>query len=128
MERIIFHIDVNSAFLSWEAVYRIKYLGSSLDLRDIPPAIGGDMEMRHGIILAKSIPSKKYKIQTGETIMEARRKCSQLYIAPPNYGLYEKCSQAFMNLIREYTPDVEQYSIDEAFMDMSGTEKLWGNY
>ena len=127
MERIIFHIDVNSAFLSWEAVYRIKYLGSSLDLRDIPSAIGGDMEMRHGIILAKSIPSKKYKIQTGETIMEARRKCSQLYIAPPNYGLYEKCSQAFMNLIREYTPDVEQYSIDEAFMDMSGTQKLWGN-
>lgn len=125
-DRVIFHIDVNSAFLSWEAVFRLKYLGAKTDLRDIPSAIGGDMEMRHGIILAKSIPAKKYRVQTGETILEARHKCPSLYIAPPNYNLYEKCSAAFMGILREYTPDVEQYSIDEAFMDMSGTEKLFG--
>lgn len=127
MERIIYHIDVNSAFLSWEAAYRVKYLNAKVDLRDIPSAIGGDMEMRHGIILAKSIPAKKYKIQTGETLIEAKRKCSKLYIAPPNYSLYESCSKAFIDILREYTPDVEQYSIDEAFMDMTGTETLWGN-
>lgn len=125
-DRVVFHIDVNSAFLSWEAVFRLKYLGAKTDLREIPSAIGGDMEMRHGIILAKSIPAKKYGVHTGESIMEAKRKYPSLYIAPPNYNLYEKCSAAFMAVLREYTPDVEQYSIDEAFMDMSGTEKLFG--
>ncbi len=71
--KVIFHIDVNSAFLSWEAVFRLKYLGAKIDLRDLPSAIGGDMEMRHGIILAKSIPAKKYRVQTGETILEAKK-------------------------------------------------------
>ena len=126
VERTIFHIDVNSAFLSWEAAYRVKYLNAETDLRDSPSAIGGDQEMRRGIILAKSIPAKKYRIQTGETLIEAKRKCPSLYLAPPNYGLYEKCSKAFISLLREYTPDVEQYSIDEAFMDMTGTRLFLG--
>ena len=64
--RTVFHIDVNSAFLSWEAAYRIHHLGAKVDLRKIPSAVGGSIEHRHGIILAKSIPSKKYHIQTGE--------------------------------------------------------------
>ena len=64
VKNIIFHIDVNSAFLSWEAVYRIAHRGGELDLREIPSAVGGDMAMRHGIILAKSIPAKKYNIKT----------------------------------------------------------------
>lgn len=127
MEKTIFHIDVNSAFLSWEAVFRLQFLDSKVDLRNIPSAVGGDMEMRHGIILAKSIPAKKYQIQTGETILEAKRKCDKLYLVPPNYGLYEKCSQAFIDILREYTLDVEQYSIDEAYMDMTGTKLLFGN-
>lgn len=126
MERIIFHIDVNSAFLSWEAAYRIKFLGADVDIREIPSAIGGDTKLRHGIILAKSIPAKRYGIQTGETILEARRKCQSLFLAPPNYNLYETCSRAFMDILKEYTPCVEQYSIDEAFMDMSGTKELFG--
>ena len=71
--KVIFHIDVNSAFLSWEAVYRIRHLGGSLDLRTIPSAVGGDITKRHGIILAKSIPAKKYKIQTGEPVVDALR-------------------------------------------------------
>ena len=125
-DRVIFHIDVNSAFLSWEAVYRVRHLGGKLDLRTIPSAVGGDMSKRHGIILAKSIPAKKYNIQTGEPVVDALRKCPGLVLVPPNYGLYEKSSNAFMAILRKYTDVVEQYSIDEAFMDMSGTESLFG--
>lgn len=124
--QIIFHIDVNSAFLSWEAAYRIKHLGAALDLRTIPSAVGGDMSKRRGIILAKSIPAKKYKIQTGEPIVDALRKCPDLTLVPPNYELYEKNSKAFMEILKKYTDKVEQYSIDEAFMDMTGTELLFG--
>lgn len=126
LERVIFHIDVNSAFLSWEAVYRLYHLGGKVDLRKEVAAVGGDMAMRHGIILAKSIPAKKYNIKTGESIMEAKQKCPNLMLVPPNYGLYERCSKAFMDILRKYSPCVEQYSIDEAFVDMTGTEKLWG--
>ncbi|MFV0239393.1 MAG: DNA polymerase thumb domain-containing protein [Lacrimispora sphenoides] len=126
MKNVIFHIDVNSAFLSWEAVYRIHHLGGNLDLRDIPSAVGGDITKRHGIILAKSIPAKKYNIKTGESIPEALRKCPDLVLVPPNYNLYQKSSKAFMNILKEYGPVVEQYSIDEAYIDMTGTESLFG--
>lgn len=127
MERIIFHVDVNSAFLSWEAVYRLHHLGGHTDLREIPSAVGGDAKKRHGIILAKSIPAKAYGVKTGETLQEASRKCPDLLIVPPHYNLYTRCSHDLMNLLREYTPDLEQYSIDEAFMDMTGTDLLWGD-
>lgn len=126
-ERIIYHIDVNSAFLSWEAVFRLRFLGAGTDLRRIPSAIGGDISQRHGIILAKSIPAKAYRIKTGESIPEARQKCPHLTITPPNYGLYERCSKAFIDVLKEYTPSVEQYSIDEVYMDMTGMKKLYGN-
>lgn len=126
MERVIFHIDVNSAFLSWEAAYRIHHLGGKLDLRTIPSAVGGDIELRHGIILAKSIPSKQYNIQTGEPVTDAKKKCPGLVLVPPNYELYEKCSHAFMEILRKYSDCVEQYSIDEAFLDMTGTVRLFG--
>lgn len=126
IDKIVFHIDVNSAFLSWEAVYRTKILGDKNDIRDIPSAVGGDASKRHGIILAKSIPAKKYNIQTGETISDALKKCPDLLLVQPHYDLYEKCSKSFMNILREYSPDVEQYSIDEAFMDMTGTSALFG--
>lgn len=125
-ENIIFHIDVNSAFLSWEAVYRLRHLQGKLDLREIPSAVSGNMAMRRGIILAKSHPARKYGVKTGETILEAKRKCPDLMLVPPNYNLYQQSSKAFMDILREYTPDVEPYSIDEAFMDMTGTQSLWG--
>lgn len=124
---VIFHVDVNSAFLSWEAVYRLQHLGATTDLRKIPSAIGGDMKKRHGIILAKSLPAKKYGICTGESIPEALKKYPDLYLTPPNYNLYERCSAAFLKILEMYTPNVEQYSIDEAYMDMTGTEALWGS-
>nr|WP_330396197.1 hypothetical protein [Blautia sp. An249] len=125
-KKTIFHIDVNSAFLSWEAVYRIHHLGGKEDLREQISAVGGDIALRHGIILAKSVPAKKYGIKTGETILEAQRKYPNLILVPPNYSLYERCSQAFMDILKEYSPAVEPYSIDEAFVDMTGTRKLWG--
>lgn len=124
--KTIFHIDVNSAYLSWEAVYRIKHLGSSLDLRTIPSAVGGDISKRRGIILAKSGPAKKYGIQTGEPVTDALRKCPELTLVPPNFGLYEENSKAFMEILQKYSDKVEQYSIDEAFMDMTGTQMLFG--
>ena len=126
MKNIIFHIDVNSAFLSWEAVYRLTHKGGKQDLREIASAVGGDAALRHGIILAKSIPAKSYGIKTGETILEARRKCPNLVLVPPNYNLYEKCSAAFIEILREYSDVVEQYSIDEAFVDMSASCHLFG--
>ena len=126
-QRIIFHIDVNSAFLSWEAVYRIHHLGAKEDLREQVSAVGGDQSKRHGIILAKSIPSKKYNIHTGESIKAALEKCPDLILVRPNYELYKRCSQSFMDILREYSPKVEPYSIDEAFVDMTGTRYLWGD-
>ncbi len=123
---VIFHIDVNSAFLSWEAVYRIRHLGGTLDLRTVPSAVGGDISKRHGIILAKSIPAKKFKVKTGEPVVDALRKCPELRLVPPNYELYEKNSRAFMDILKNYSDKVEQYSIDEAFIDMSGTQSLFG--
>ncbi len=126
MEKIIFHIDVNSAFLSWEAVYRLAHKGGKQDLRTIASAVGGDVTLRHGIILAKSIPAKKYGVKTGEAIWEAKMKCPRLVLVPPNYGLYEKCSAAFMEILRDYSDVVEQYSIDEAFVDMSASCHLFG--
>lgn len=125
-EKIIFHVDVNSAFLCWEAVYRMKILGETLDLREIPSAVGGDAEKRHGIILAKSQPAKKYKIQTGESIREALNKCPDLKLVKPHYDLYEKSSKAFIEILKEYSSCVEQYSVDEAYCDMTGSEYLFG--
>ncbi len=126
MKRIIFHIDVNAAYLSWEAVYRLAHRGEKVDLRTIASAVGGDVSARRGIILAKSIPAKRYGIKTGETLLEARRKCPDLVIVPPDYGLYEKCSAAFMDILRDYSDAVEPYSIDEAYIDMSASCHLFG--
>ena len=125
-DKLIYHIDVNNAFLSWEATYRLHHKGGKADLREQVAAVGGDVAMRHGIILAKSIPAKQYRIKTGESLMEAKQKCPDLLIVPPNYNLYEQCSAAFMRILREYSDIVEQYSIDEAFVDMTATCHLFG--
>ncbi|WP_066713750.1 Y-family DNA polymerase [Clostridium sp. Marseille-P299] len=126
-ESLIFHIDVNSAFLSWEAAYRLHILGEKVDLREIPAVVGGDKEQRHGIVLAKSISAKKYNIHTGEALVSALRKCPDLVVVPPNYEMYVGASKAFISILSEISPKVEQYSIDEAFIDMSGTNLLYGS-
>ncbi|QZY56631.1 DNA polymerase Y family protein [Crassaminicella profunda] len=124
--RTIFHIDVNSAYLSWEAVYRLQH-GESIDLREIPSIVGGDPKTRHGIVLTKSIPAKKYKIQTGETIYSALQKCPNLTIVPPTYGLYIKCSNAMVEMLKEYSPTIQRYSVDECFLDYTNMEKHFGD-
>lgn len=126
MEKIIFHIDVNSAFLSWEAVYRIKELGETEDLRLIPSVVGGSEESRHGIVLAKSESAKAYGVTTGEPLVDARRKCPGLKTVPANFSIYVKYSNAMMKILEDYSPDIAQYSIDESFVDMSGSQILFG--
>lgn len=116
MRSIIFHIDVNSAYLSWEAAYRIRN-GANIDLRSIPSIIGGDEEKRHGIVLAKSIPAKMHGVKTGESIYLAKKKCPNLVIVAPNYRLYLRNSNKMMSILSSYSPYVQQYSIDEAFLD-----------
>lgn len=123
MERLVFHIDVNSAFLSWEAARRVK--NGEEDIRLVPSCISGNPERRTSVILAKSIPAKEYGVKTGDPIGSAIRKCPHLIIAKPDFLLYQKYSSLFMDICREYTPVVEKYSIDECFMDMSGTSLLY---
>lgn len=123
-EQIIFHIDVNSAYLSWTAV-KMMQEGYRRDIRQIPCIVGGDRKSRHGIVLAKSIPAKKYGIVTGEPVVNALRKCPHLEMVPPEHHYYEKMSHELMELLRSYTPDIEQVSIDECYMDYSGIRKLF---
>lgn len=125
-ERVIFHVDANSAFLSWSAAYRVKVLGEETDLREVPSVVAGDKASRHSIILAKSTPAKKYGIQTGEPLFQALEKCPGLVVIPPDYELYVQASRHFVDMLREFSPAVEQYSIDEAWVDMTGTQRLWG--
>ncbi len=105
----------------------MKHLQGKLDLRRIPSAVGGDIVKRHGIILAKSIPAKKYNVKTGEPVTDALKKCPSLVLVPPNYELYERSSRAFIKILKEYSDNVEQYSIDEAYVDMTGTQLLFGS-
>ena len=125
-ERVIFHVDATSAFLSWSAAYRVKVLGEETDLREVPSVVAGDKASRHSIILAKSIPAKKYGIQTGEPLFQALEKCPELVVIPPDYDLYVQASRHFVDMLRQFSPAVEQYSIDEAWVDMTGTQRLWG--
>ena len=126
-ERVIFHVDANSAFLSWTAAYRLKVLGETVDLRQIPSVVAGDKESRHSIILAKSTPAKKYGIQTGEPLFQALEKCPDLVVVQPDYALYVEASRHFVDMLRQFSPVVEQYSIDEAWVDMSGTRRIHGD-
>lgn len=94
-DKIIFHIDVNSAYLSWTAVSLLQLGETVLDIRKVPSVIGGNSNERHGIILAKSIPAKKFKIQTGEPVDAAFNKCPNLIVYPPNYKLLSKMASNF---------------------------------
>lgn len=125
-EPLVFHIDVNSAFLSWEAVCRLKENEEAEDLRLIPSAVGGEAASRRGVVLAKSTPAKKYGIITGEPLVHALRKCPSLTVVPSRFDVYLKYSSLLMELLSDYTPDIEKFSIDEAFLDMASTIHLFG--
>ena len=118
MEQIIFHIDVNSAFLSWSALEKLKN-GEETDLRTIPSIIGGDTAKRHGVVLAKSIPAKAYGIHTGEPVSDALKKCPFLVSCPPDHKLYSEKSRLLMAHLSDICPDIEQVSVDECYMDFT---------
>lgn len=125
-KRLIFHIDVNNAYLSWTATYLLEK-GYNVDLRKIPSVIGGNEETRHGIVLAKSEPAKNYKIQTGETLFSARIKYKNLIVVPPHYDLFKRCSDFMVELLNEYTPNIQRFSCDECFLDFTNMENLYEN-
>ncbi len=126
MKKVIMHIDVNSAYLSWQAAYQLQQ-GSRLDLRKIPSVIGGSLADRRGIVLAKSIPAKAFGIQTGEVLWQARKKCPNLKVVPPNYQLYMQCSNALWELLKGYFPTIQRFSVDEFFLDYTGMTGDYGN-
>ena len=125
MTPVIFHIDVNSAYLSWTAVEQLKN-GAGTDLRKIPSIIGGDQKSRHGVVLAKSIPAKRYGIRTGEPVANAFRKCPNLVIEPPDHTMYREKSRMLMDYLRTFTKEIEQVSVDECYVDM--TQAMEGFY
>ncbi len=118
MKKLYYHVDVNNAFLSWEASYRL-FKGDSIDIRNIPSVIAGDVKSRKGIVLAKSPPAKKYGIITGESIYSAKKKYSSLKVFPSNYNLYKKCSHALYTELYKYSNKVEGFSIDEYFVEIT---------
>ena len=117
MEPLIFHIDVNSAYLSWTSTENVR-TGTGPDLRLLPAIIGGDQKNRHGVVLAKSIPAKAFGIVTGEPVATAFKKCPTLQMAAPDHHLYHAYSQRLMTLLESFCPYLEQLSIDECFLDM----------
>lgn len=118
-ERQILHVDVNNAFLSWTAVHMLKN-GHPIDIRTIPSIIGGDEERRSGIVLAKSPIAKKFGVVTGEPIYFARKKCNRLETYPANFEVFKKYSDDLYRIFLEYTDQIERFSIDECFLDMTG--------
>ncbi len=124
MTSIIFHIDVNSAFLSWTAVEELNK-GAEVDLRTIPAIIGGDQKSHRGVVVAKSIPAKRYGIRTGEPAANAFRKCPELISVPPNHVLYKRKSAELMNYLRTFTDKIEQVSVDECYMDFTDIQNQY---
>jgi DNA polymerase-4 len=126
MDRIIFHIDVNNAFLSWSAIDLLSK-GYEVDIRGIDAVIGGDESRRAGIVLAKSIGAKKKGVITGEPLFFARKKCPGLKTFPPNYHVYQTMSDRLFTLLSKYTPDIEIFSIDECSLDYGKVKSLYGD-
>lgn len=124
---VYFHIDVNNAYLSWEALYRMRELGETEDIRELDAIIGGDISKRHGVVLAKSQSAKRYGVRTGEPVVSALKKCPGLRSFKPHMWYYKQRSRELMQMFQKYAPVVDQYSIDEAFLDMSGTYALYGD-
>lgn len=117
MKKVIFHIDVNSAFLSWSAVKILAEGGS--DIRLVPSVVSGDPSDRRSIIAAASIPAKKMGIKTAMPVSMALRTCPSLVIVRGDREWYKHCSGRLMEICRQYSPVLQQFSIDECFIDMT---------
>lgn len=120
MERVILHSDLNSFYASVEMLYQPK-------LREIPMAVGGDPEQRHGIILAKNEAAKKFRVATGEPLWQAKQKCPDLTIVPPHFSRYLYFSKLVREIYLEYTDQVEPFGIDECWLDVTGSTCIYGN-
>ncbi len=120
MERTILHCDCNGFYASVECVLNPS-------LKTIPMAVGGSEENRHGIILAKNELAKKYNIQTAETIHSARRKCPDLVVVAPHHDLYHEYSRRVNAIYEQYTDLVEPFGIDESWLDVTGSRRLFGD-
>lgn len=119
---MILHVDANCAYLSWTAAALLEQ-GYPVDLKQIPSVIAGNPEDRHGIILAKSIPAKKLGIGTACSLFEAFQKCPDLVVFPPDYDLFLACSDAMYRILQDYSPVIQRYSVDECFVDLSGSSR-----
>ncbi len=119
MERAILHIDMNNCFASIE----IKL---NPELKNLPIAVSGSSSERHGIILAKSEEAKKFGVKTAETIWQAKRKCPELILVKPHYDEYKKHSLWARDIYYSYTNQVEPFGLDEAWLDITGSQKLFG--
>lgn len=119
MDRVILHCDLNCFFASVELLSRPE-------LRDVPTAVCGDPASRHGIILAKNEPAKRFGIQTAETVWQAKKKCPELVLLPPHHELYARYSHLVNDIYREYTDLVEPFGIDESWLDVTGSLHLFG--
>ena len=119
MDRVILHCALNCFYASVEVL-------SHPDLREIPTAVCGDPSSRHGIILAKNEPAKKYGVQTAETIWQAKKKCPGLVLLPPHHSLYHEYSRKVNGIYDQYTDLVEPFGIDESWLDVTHTLHLFG--
>jgi Nucleotidyltransferase/DNA polymerase involved in DNA repair len=120
LERTILHCDLNGFYAAVECIF-------NPELRNIPMAVAGNAENRHGIILAKNELAKKYKIQTAETIWEAKKKCPGLVLVPPRHGEYTRYSKLVNDIYCEFSDRVEPFGIDESWLDVSGVTHLFGS-
>ncbi len=120
MDRVILHCDCNNFFASVESIDHPEY-------RSVPMAVAGDPTRRHGIILAKNEKAKAFGVQTAETIWQAQRKCPDLLLIPPHHEKYEEVSARINAIYRNYTDLVEPFSIDESWLDVTGSQRLFGD-
>lgn len=120
MSRIILHSDCNCFYASVECALNPALKGK-------PVAVSGNPEKRHGIILAKSEEAKKFGVKTGEAIWQAKKKCPQLITLPPNFSKYVEYSKSVKEIYYKYTDMVESFGLDEAWLDVTGSTRLFGN-
>ncbi|MDD7646422.1 MAG: DNA polymerase IV [Ruminococcus bromii] len=120
MDRVILHIDMNNFYASVETLY-------DPSLRDIPMAVGGDKERRHGIVLAKNMLAKAKGVKTAEALWEAERKCPGIRFVPPHFDRYAKYSRLAKEIYMQYTDMVESFGLDECWLDVTGSTRLFGS-
>ena len=115
--RSVLHIDMNACYASIECLY-------DPSIRNLPVAVGGDVEARHGIILAKNQIAKRFGVKTGEALWQAKQKCPELHIVPPHFDRYLRFSRMAREIYADYTDLVEPFGLDEVWCDVTGTQKL----